>query len=122
MARGAAASAGHVARAFDGARGVGEQILRALAHVDRIGGGNATLTVTPKKMGKTTIGVKLAGGNSVSYTAYVTNTISYVAKGTKTTLAKPVGVKKLTFADKTAKPKKLAQACRCAPWPAPTTS
>ena len=80
----------------------------ATASLSNIGGKSATLTITPKKMGKTVISVKLDGGNTVTYTVYVTNATAFLAKGTTTSLTKPIGVSGVKFANKSKASKKVA--------------
>ena len=69
--------------------------------------GSAEMTLTPKRMGKSTITVKM-GGKTAKYTATVKSDYIYIAKGAKTKLAKPVGVKKIAYANANKKSKKIA--------------
>lgn len=58
---------------------------------------SGTFTITPKKMGKVVITLKMKGGNKLKYTAYVTKTYWFVAKGCKSKAPAPAGVKKPTW-------------------------
>ncbi|MCR5429778.1 MAG: hypothetical protein K6E58_00905 [Eubacterium sp.] len=53
-----------------------------------------TVTVYPKRYGKTVISLVMAGGNTAKYTFHVTRGYWYIAKGYKKKAPKPVGVKK----------------------------
>lgn len=59
--------------------------------------GTGSLTITPKKLGKTVVSIKLAGGNTVKYTVYVTKKTIYVAKGSSAKIGKLTGVGKVKF-------------------------
>ena len=52
-----------------------------------------TFTITPKHTGKATITLKMKGGNTVKYTAYVTKGYWFIAKGSKAKAPTPYGVK-----------------------------
>ena len=80
----------------------------ASAEIELGENGVGTLKVTPKRMGVTNIYLKVAGGNKAKYTATVKTADDYVAKGSSVTLTKPIGVSKLTYANKTKKSKKVA--------------
>lgn len=56
-----------------------------------------SITITPKKMGKTVITLKMKGGNTVKYTAHVTKAYWFIAKGCKSKAPAPLGVKKPTW-------------------------
>lgn len=56
-----------------------------------------SITITPKKMGKAVITLKMKGGNKLKYTAYVTKTYWFIAKGCKSKAPAPAGVKKPTW-------------------------
>ena len=64
----------------------------ASASISNISNHSATLTITPKKMGVTTIKVKL-GGQVVKFIAYVKNGYAFIAKGAVSYLEKPIGTK-----------------------------
>lgn len=53
-----------------------------------------TLTITPYYIGKTTITVKMTGGNSIKYKVHGIDGYWFVAKGSKAKAPKPSGVKK----------------------------
>ncbi|MCR5792125.1 MAG: hypothetical protein K6G65_03055 [Lachnospiraceae bacterium] len=55
--------------------------------------GTGTITLDPKKIGKTKVTISLAGGNSASYTATVKSMYVFVAKGSSVKLVKPIGIK-----------------------------
>ena len=60
-------------------------------------GGKGALVVTPNKLGKTVVSIKLAGGNTIKYTVYVNKKTIYVAKGTSTKVGAPIGVGKVKY-------------------------
>ena len=53
-----------------------------------------TVTVYPKRYGKTVLKLVMAGGNTAKYTFHITRGYWYIAKGYKKKAPKPVGVKK----------------------------
>lgn len=53
-----------------------------------------TVTVYPKRYGKTVLKLVMAGGNTAKYTFHVTRGYWYISKGYKKKAPKPVGVKK----------------------------
>lgn len=53
-----------------------------------------TVTLYPKKYGKTVVKLIMAGGNTAKYTFHCTKGYWYVAKGSKAKAPKPSGVKK----------------------------
>ncbi|MDO4532156.1 MAG: hypothetical protein Q4C36_00375 [Coriobacteriia bacterium] len=69
----------------------------ASAQLSLNSGGAGTLVITPKKLGKTVVSIKLAGGNTIKYTVYVNKKTIYVAKGTSTKVGAPVAVGKVKY-------------------------
>lgn len=67
---------------------------------------SGTVTVYPKRYGKTVISLVMAGGNTAKYTFHVTRGYWYIAKGYKKKAPKPVGVKKPKWSS--SKKKKLS--------------
>ncbi|MCR5703829.1 MAG: Ig-like domain-containing protein [Eubacterium sp.] len=62
--------------------------------------GTGTITLDPKKIGKTKISISLAGGNTAMYTGTVKSMYLFVAKGKTVKAPKPSGVKKVKWSSK----------------------
>ncbi len=59
--------------------------------------GTGYVYMSPKFIGKTVVTLKLKGGNTSKFTAYLRNGFWFVAKGNKSKMPKPVGFKKLKW-------------------------
>ncbi len=62
--------------------------------------GTGTITLDPKKVGKTVVKISLVGGNTASYTGTVKSMCLFVAKGKSVKAPKPSGVKKVKWSSK----------------------